>query len=688
MNPPPQHSRRSALKLGGLGAIGLVGSDWAALNTVFESAAAGHTDTAPLNRFPRMVQNYFERRVVSIEEAADAARAEITTKEQAAAYVRQAQDKIDRCFGPWPQRTPLNARITGTIRRETYTIENIIFESRPGFLVTGNLYLPKGGSSPRPGVIGVCGHSTNGKAAEAYQAFSQGLARLGYVVFIIDPIGQGERSLYESPHTQGFKEMIPRGVRQHLVAGNQQFLVGDFLGTWRCWDGMRALDYLLTRPEVDPKHIGITGNSGGGTQTTWLCGVECRWTMAAPSCFVTTFSRNLRNELPADTEQCPPKALALSLDHSDFIATMAPKPVILLAKERDYFDARGTETAYARLKRLYSLLGKEENIRLFIGPTTHGYSQENREAMYGFFNGVTGISDQTTEPKLTYEDEEALYCAPLGKVAALESKTVFQFTRAKAETLKKEREPLSYTDLKQVVSKVLRLPKRDGNPDFNILRSQPSQPHPRRHFTTYAVATEPGVHALVYRLSQERHDSRPPTGGSADAFLYVSHHSSDGELETNPSLRTYVEDHPDMDSYTVDLRGIGESRPNTANPNSFLSPYGSDYLYAIHSFMLDSPYVGQKTHDLLRVLDWLHSYGRSKVQLHANGWGTVPATFATLLHDNVVSLELQEPLESFHQLATTEVYDWPLSHMVPGILGHFDLPDCLNAIRERGVTVT
>ena len=114
---------------------------------------------------------------------------------------------------------------------------------------------------------------------------------MGYVVLIFDPLGQGERLQYPD---EKLKSRIGVGVREHLYAGNQQFLVGEFFGAWRAWDGIRALDYLLTRPEVDPKHVGVTGNSGGGTMTTWLCGVERRWTMAAPSCFVTTFRRNWR----------------------------------------------------------------------------------------------------------------------------------------------------------------------------------------------------------------------------------------------------------------------------------------------------------------------------------------------------------------------------------------------------------
>ena len=342
-------------------------------------STGGAASLPRLNRFPRMVQEFFVARLREFERARLETLASLRTKVDAEAYVASCRVQIQASFGPFPDKTPLNPRITRVTERDAYRIENVIFESRPGFLVTANLYVPKGGRLPAPGVVGSCGHSSNGKAAEAYQGFAQGLARMGYVVLIFDPIGQGERLQYVG---NDLKSKIGVGVQEHLYAGNQQFLVGEFFGLWRAWDGIRALDYLLTRPEVDPTHVGITGNSGGGTMTTWLCGPDTRWTMAAPSCFVTSFRRNLENELPADTEQCPPRVLALGLDHEDFIAAMAPRPVILLGKERDFFDVRGIEAAYQRLKRLYGLLGAEENISLFVGPTTHGYTQENREPMY------------------------------------------------------------------------------------------------------------------------------------------------------------------------------------------------------------------------------------------------------------------------------------------------------------------
>ncbi len=546
--------------------------------------------------------------------------------------------------------------------------------------------MPKGRTFPLPGVVGACGHSSNGKAAEAYQSFAQGLARQGYVVLLYDPIGQGERLQYPG---EDLKSRIGVGVREHLYAGNQQFLVGEFIGSWRAWDGIRALDYLLTREEVDPKHIGVTGNSGGGTMTTWLCGVESRWTMAAPGCFVITFRRNLENELPADTEQCPPKALALGLDHSDFLAAMAPKPVIILAKEKDYFDARGAEEAYHRLRHLYNLLGAKKNAGLFIGPGYHGYSQDNREAMYHWFNRAAGVPDVQSEPELVIEKDETLWCAPRGQVCELNSRPVYSFTKAKSQELaKKRRSNLSAPQLRRRIVRALRLREWDSLrakktiPEYRILRNWRSRGYPKRYWTTYTIETEPGIFAVVYRLSDERLMSRPPRS-QRRAILYISHQSSDAELRAEPLVRELLEAEPDSAFYACDVRGIGESQPNTCNQNSFLDAYGCDYFYAIHSIMLDRPYVGQRTYDLLRVLRWLESHGHDEVHLVAKGWGALPATFAAVLSDQVKQVTLKNAPTSYSDIAESETYAWPLSALVPGILESFDLPDCYRALQNK-----
>src|SRR5688572_28713740 len=276
-NPAPALSRRDMLQRTGLGLLGISSLPWmggtaqAAATAMAKSRGAPSappTEIVPLNRFPRMMQDYFGRRMVEREQAAEALQTGIRTRQAAEAYVVETTKKVRHCFGPLPEKTALNPRVTGRVDRDAYTIENVIFDSRPNFPVTGNFYLPKNRKGPTPAVIGVCGHSLNGKAGGSYQSFAQGLARLGYIVLIIDPIGQGERFQYVDDKLQPVQH---GNVREHLYVGNQQFLVGEFFGTWQAWDGIRALDYLLTRSEVDGKKIMVTGNSGGGTITSWCC---------------------------------------------------------------------------------------------------------------------------------------------------------------------------------------------------------------------------------------------------------------------------------------------------------------------------------------------------------------------------------------------------------------------------------
>lgn len=633
----------------------------------------------PLNRYPRMMQDYLSAKVAAAQQLAEARQAKLTTKAEAEAHVQTIRGLIRECFGPFPERTPLKPRVTSVIERDAYRIENVIFESRPEFLVTANLYVPKGRKFPLPGVVGSCGHSANGKAAEAYQSFAQGLARQGYVVLIFDPIGQGERIQYlDDDHS---KSTVGVGVGEHLLGGNQQFLIGDFFGSWRAWDGIRALDYLLTRPEVDPNHVGITGNSGGGTMTMWLSGIEPRWTMSAPSCAVTTFRRNFENELPTDTEQCPPLALKLGLDHGDFLAALAPKPVIILAAEQDYFDTRGSTETYQRLKKLWSLLGAEQNIQLFVGPNEHGYTQPNREAMYGFFNQQTNVAKGSAEPPLTIEKDETLRCTPKGQVADLGSRTMFSFTKASAENLARKRGELDAVAVRKAVEAIL--PQRPVDPpDYEILRPMSGRKYPKAAFTTYAVQAEPGVRAIVYRLDEKPRSARPPATPRR-CVLYVAHQSSDVELREDPFVKELIGSEPGIDFYAVDVRGSGDSRPDTCGPNQFLTPYGSDYFYAAHSIMLGVPYPAQRSFDLLRVIAWLRSVGRDEIHLAANGWGTIPATLAAVVSDDVKRVTLKHALTSWTSIAETEHYDWPLSSFIPGVLKSFDLPDCYRALAAK-----
>lgn len=689
MDSSPLPRRRDFLQTTGLGLLSLpvLQSFFGSTSTaVAQTAAPAATATAAsavptLNRFPRMMQDWLVAEVRAAEQRGNARREALKTKADAEAYVKSVQERIRDCFGPLPEKTPLNAKVTKTLERDGYRIENIVFESRPGYLVTGNLYLPNS-KGKVPGVIGVCGHSLNGKAAEAYQSFAQGLARQGQVCFLIDPVGQGERFQYLN---EKLGSRLGGGTTEHNQMGAPQALVGEFLGTWFAWDGIRALDYLLTRPEVDPQHLGITGNSGGGTQTTWLCGLEPRFTMGAPSCFITTFRRDAENELPQDMEQCPPRVLAQDLDHCDFLAAMAPKPVIILAQEKDFFDNRGSTESYERLKKLYTLLGKPENIQLHIGPDPHGYSQSNREAMYRFFGKATGIPAAAAEPALTIEKDADLLCTPKGQVAESGSRTLMSFTREKADDLAAKRKPLSGAALQKAVREVLKLPAvADSPPDYRILRSVGARKYPTKGYCTYAVETEPMIHALVTRLSAEALTSRLPRGQSK-AVLYISHRSADAELRSDPFVQELIAAAPDAAFFACDVRGIGDSQPDTCGANQFLGLYGSHYFYAAYSQMLDRPLLGQRVFDVLRVLQLLAAAGHTEIHLAGQGWGALPAALAAVLSPGVKQVTLKHALTSFHDLASHEDQQWPTAFMLPQVLQLLDLPDCYQALQKQNL---
>lgn len=627
-----------------------------------------------------MMQDWLLDQVRQAEARGNARRDTLKTKADAEAYVMSVREGIRQCFGPLPEKTPLNAKRTGVVERDGYRIEKIIFESRPGYLVTGNLYVPSSRKPPLPGVICLCGHSRNGKAGEARSA--QALVRQGYVAFIVDPVGQGERFQYLA---ENLTSRLGGGVWEHLQMGNHQALVGEFLGTWFAWDSIRALDYLLTREEVDPQHIGVTGASGGGTQTTWLCSLDSRITMAAPACFVTTFRRNAENELPADTEQYPPRALALELDISDFFAAMAPKPVILIAEEKDFFDVRGTIEIYERLKGLYTLLDKPHNIQLYLGPEPHSYPRPAREAMCRFFNRASGVSATGDEPELIVEKDETLWCAPRGQVAQLGSRTMMSFTREISLALAQRRSPLRGPALGHAVRNLLKMPELHATPpDYRILRSAGFRKYPSQHYCSYAVETEPHILALLTRLHEEALASRLPAE-ARQAVLYISHRSADAELRDEPLVKELLAASPQAAFFACDVRGIGDSQPNTCGADQFLKPYGSHYFYAGHGLMLDRPLLGQRTFDVLRVIQLLFAAGHRELHLAGNGWGALPAAFAALLSPAVRQVTLQHALSSFGEVAESENYQWPCAMMLPEVLKHFDLPDCYAELQSKNL---
>ena len=188
----------------------------------------------------------------------DGARERIRTPQQITERNRFVREKVGEMLGGYPERNPLDAVVVRTTERRGYRVENVMYQSRPNFWVTGNLYIPEG-SGPFPAVISPCGHYPLARMYPDYQFVYMNLVHAGFVVLAYDPIGQGERRQFWHPDTG---PEIDDSVYEHSLPGQVLLLMGENLTHYRVWDGMRSIDYLLTRPEVDREKIGCAGHSG------------------------------------------------------------------------------------------------------------------------------------------------------------------------------------------------------------------------------------------------------------------------------------------------------------------------------------------------------------------------------------------------------------------------------------------
>jgi hypothetical protein len=306
--------------------------------------------------------------------------------------------------------------------------------------------------------------------------------------------------------------------------------------------------------------------------------------------------------------------------------------------------------------------------------------------MYRWFTRFSALPEISAEPKLVIEKDETLWCTPGGQVAGLDSRPIYAFTEERAKNLAKQRPEKGGAELENAIRKTLHILDRRNVPEYRILRPISGRRYPLANFTTYAVETEPNVFALVYRLSKNTHLSRPARFDQP-AVLYIAHQSSDVELREEPLISELLAAEPESVFYACDVRGIGESRPNTCGEQRSDSPYGSDYFYAAYALMLDYPVAGQRAYDVLKVLDWLASFGHTAIHLAAKGWGTIPATFAAILSPSVVRITLKNAPRSYTEIAESEDYSCPLALLPQGLLHYFDLPDCYRELKKKSLRI-
>lgn len=506
------------------------------------------------------------------------------------------------------EKTELHATITGTISAKGYHIEKLIYQSLPGFYVTALVYVPENGDKVHPAILVPAGHSTNGK--DHYQALSERLALRGYLVISWDPVGQGERSQFWDAKTKKSRYNLTCG--EHAVMGNLAYLAGANLARWEVWDGMRAVDYLLTRPDVDGERISITGTSGGGTQTALIGALDERIKVIIPSCYITAMPMRVENRIFADydsdPEQDPYGLIAKGVDNAGMLLMMYPRPVMVATATLDFFPVQGSHKAYSEVSSFYKRFGHANRIAFSESYNRHNYSLKNQEEALNFLDRFNNMPlRHGLPPVIAYSDAD-LQVTKSGQISVdyPEAHPLLHYIAAYAADA-------SHRSRKTLPG----LYRSEDNPDIGSWTVG--------RYAGYSPAREVRWEAVGSSMAGTVHIDRYVLHHSTYLEMPLLHFYNDGSHPKGAVLffsldgKASPKDWPQIvklisDGYEVfsfDFRGLGETRMNFRVDSSdssaaresfdqaYVNPLGSvlaDYVY--NSLLTGRPYFFELMDDL------------------------------------------------------------------------------------------
>ncbi len=590
-------------------------------------------------------------------------------------HLAKLRDDYLNILGSFPEKSPLNAKVTGKLDGVSYRVEKVLFESLPNHHVTALLYLPVKGDGPWPGVLFACGHSTNGKAYPSYQIACALLAQNGFVVLSYDPISQGERT--QLPKAARY------GTTTHTLLNHGARLTGRSVVWYSAWDGVRSIDYLLSRPEVDrSKPIGMTGTSGGGTQTTFLMAIDDRIGPAAPSCYTMQRTDKFHGKSgPADGCQHLAGEGLHGIDHIDYSLMRFPRPTAILAATQDFFEIDSTRETVRDAKAVFGALGQADRFAFFEADAEHGMHVEHRqEATRWMRQWLYNDPRPVTEPKdiRLFTDAE-LQVTRTGQVHNdfADEANVADINLLLARRLETKRRRFWAGNPAKALAKVRQLIGLPENlPQPAVERGGQAQTDWARidKFTLQCSGDMP-LPALLFR---------PPgnTGQALDVVVYADGRGMRSAAHVNGPIRKLV--NVSTAVFAVDLRGLGETRDQGSNAKYHSQSHRVGNV-ATH---IGQPLLGQRVRDLLAIIDYLNEVGSERVRsIRVVGVGVAGpvALHAAVLDARISQVELRNPTVNSW---VDDVVAQPLrremvDHVVPGALAWYDLPDLARQLGAR-----
>ncbi|MBX3238944.1 MAG: acetylxylan esterase [Chitinophagaceae bacterium] len=601
--------------------------------------------------------------------------ARIQTAEEWKERQRWITQTLHKVTGPFPEKTALNATITGTVLKKDFVVENIVYESMPGYFVTASLFIPAGLKGKKaPAIVYCSGHSAVGY--RSYQQVLLNLVKKGFIVFAFDPVGQGERMEYRKPGDSTFQPP----THQHSYVGAQYFINGQSVARNFIWDGIRAIDYLVTRKEVDSSRIGITGRSGGGTQSSYIAAFDDRIKAVAPEDYITSFSSLLRSIGLQDAEQNFVAGLKEGLDMADLLIAKAPRPTLMITTSRDMFAIEGSVETAAEAQRAYKALGAPGHFAMVTDNAGHASTKKNREAMYAFFQKVFSMPGTTEDMEVELLSPEELKVSITGQV--LDSyKGQMAFDINKKESLEKIRQLEAVRGTRGYTAGVLTEAKELSG--YRALKAK--EPifmgaFEKTGYTIEKFRLETGkgyvIPYLLYR----------PDRPNGKAVLYLDPAGKPGDTEQDAEL-VWLAGNGCL-VLAPDMAGTGETGAGVFRGDSYVE--GVAYNTWFTTVMTGTSITGIHASDIYLLTDILQKdaavqkvYGLAKREL-------CPALLHAAALDNRLSaVALLQPYTSYQSIVQSRQYNPAyLYSTVPGAIGKYDLPDLAASLAPRNLLIT
>jgi dienelactone hydrolase len=543
-----------------------------------------------------------------------------------------------------------------------------------------------------PAVLHVSGHNQESFRADLYQVMIINLVKKGMIVLAIDPPGQGENIQYYDPEIK--LSSVGYSVIEHTYTGNQCFLSGISSAKYFIWDGIRGIDYLVSRKDVDSERIGVTGFSGGGTITSYISAFDERVKVSVPCSWATANRRVLETKGAQDAETIFFRGLAEGITFEDLIEVRAPRPTLMTFVSRDqYLSLQGAREAYAEAKKAYTALGDEDNLEFVEDDFQHWMTPKIRRAIFSFFIEHFNLLTDPAEEKVELIPKEELRVTPTGQLStSFGGRMIFDVSKTEAEKLIEEVEQ-SRTDISSHLSRVkdkaatlsgYREASDDAVTHFINGRYQ------RDGYTVgkYAIMGE-GDYAVPILLfvpvnGIKKHPAiiyLHPEGKAAEAF-------PGGEIERFVKAGYVVA--------AVDVSGSGELK------NSATRGLATGYTAVLTGRSI----VGIQAGDISRVASYLKKLpdiDTSKMGAVAYDGLCIPLIHAAAFNKSIKNITLVGSLISYRAVATNKIFRAGLTKNENGGLNHpyevdfdwgvagaltaYDIPDLIGCVAPGKVAM-